>query len=100
MADLIHNSFFMTPQKTKALIGFKKTKSLMEKIIQMVEANEYCIDVMQQNLAAIGLLRSAHEMLMAGHLNSCFRSAFETKNVKKQQQMIEEILKVTKLFNK
>jgi DNA-binding FrmR family transcriptional regulator len=90
----------MTPQKAKALISFKKTKSLMEKIIQMVEADTYCINIMQQNLAAIGLLRSAHEMLMENHLNTCFKSALETKNVKKQKDMTEEILKVTKLFNK
>jgi len=90
----------MTQQKAKALISFKKTKSLMEKIIQMVESDVYCINIMQQNLAAIGLLRSAHEMLMENHLNTCFKSAFETKNVKKQKQMTEEILKVTKLFNK
>jgi DNA-binding FrmR family transcriptional regulator len=90
----------MTPQKTKALIGFKKTKGLLEKIIRMIETDEYCINIMQQNLAAIGLLRSAHEMLMTGHLNSCFKSAFETKNIKKQQMMTNEILKVTKLFNK
>lgn len=90
----------MAPQKVKALISFKKTKSLMERIIQMVETDEYCINVMQQNLAAIGLLRSAHEMLMEGHLNSCFKMAFSTKNTSKQKQMADEILKVTKLFNK
>ena len=90
----------MTPQKAKALINFKKTKSLMEKIIKMTETDEYCINIMQQNLAAIGLLRSAHEMLVENHLNTCFKSAFATKNVKKQNQMTEEILKVTKLFNK
>lgn len=72
----------------------------MEKIIEMTESGEYCVNIMQQNLAAIGLLRSAHEMLMTGHLNSCFKSAFETKNEKKQQEMIDEILKVTKLYNK
>ncbi len=72
----------------------------MEKIIAMVEADEYCINVMQQNLAAIGLLRSAHEMLMEGHLNSCFKMAMATKNEKKKQEMTDEILKVTKLFNK
>ena len=90
----------MTPQKAKALINFKKTRSLMEKIIEMVENDAYCINIMQQNLAAIGLLRSAHEMIMENHLNTCFKSAFETKNLKKQQQMTEEILKITKLFNK
>ena len=90
----------MTPQKAKALISFKKVRSLTGKIIEMLEADEYCINIMQQNLAASGLLRSANEMLMEGHLNTCFKSAFETKNTKKQKQMTDEILKVTKLFNK
>ena len=66
----------------------------------MVEANEYCIDIMQQNLAVIGLLKSAHQMLMENHLNTCFKTAMATKNEKRQKEMVEEILKVTKLFNK
>jgi len=90
----------MTEQKKKALIAIKKANSLTNKIIEMIESGEYCIDIMQQNLAAIGLLRSAHESMMGNHLNSCFKSAMQTTNTKKQQQMTEEILKVTKLFNK
>jgi DNA-binding FrmR family transcriptional regulator len=45
-------------QKTKKLIAIKKTRSLIDKIAQMVEKDEYCIDIMQQNLAAIGLMRN------------------------------------------
>lgn len=86
--------------KEKALINFKKAHSLLAKMIEMIEKNEYCIDIMQQNLAAIGLLRSAHEMLMENHLNSCFKNAMASKNEKKKQEMTNEILKVTKLFNK
>ena len=66
----------------------------------MVETNEYCIDIMQQNLAVIGLLKSAHQMLMENHLNTCFKTAMATKNEKREQEMVQEILKVTKLFNK
>ncbi len=90
----------MITQKEKTLINFKKAQSLTSRIIEMVEANKYCIDVMQQNLAVIGLLKSAHQMLMEGHLNSCFKKAIETKNRKRKREMIKEILKVTKLFNK
>jgi len=86
--------------KEKALIGFKKAHSLLGKIIGMTENGEYCIDIMQQNLAVIGLLRSAHEMLMENHLNSCFKNAMASTNEKKKQEMTSEILKVTKLFNK
>jgi len=84
----------------KTLINFKKAHSLIGKIIKMEESNEYCIDIMQQNLAAVGLLKSAHQMLMKGHLNTCFRKAMATKNEKRKQEMIEEILKVSKLANK
>ena len=87
-------------KKKKILINFKKASSLLSKITAMVEKDHYCIDVMQQNLAVIGLLRSAHEMLMANHLNTCFKSAMATKNEKKKKQMIEEILKVINLYNK
>ncbi len=90
----------MSTQKEKTLINIKKANSLLSKIIEMVKNDEYCINIMQQNLAAIGLLKSAHQTLMEGHLNTCFKSAMETKNEKKKQEMIEEILRVIKLFNK
>ena len=90
----------MTTQKENTLINFKKAQSLISKIIKMVEADEYCIDIMQQNSAVIGLLKSAHQMLMENHLNTCFKRAMETKNEKRKQEMTKEILKVTKLFNK
>jgi len=90
----------MINKKEAVLINFKKAQSLISKIIKMVKSNEYCIYIMQQNLAVIGLLKSAHQMLMENHLKSCFKKAMATKNEKKKQEMIQEILKVTKLFNK
>ncbi|TSC93809.1 MAG: hypothetical protein CEN91_105 [Candidatus Berkelbacteria bacterium Licking1014_85] len=87
-------------QNTKLLINFKKAQSHVGKIINMIESKEYCINIMQQNLAVIGLLKSAHEQLMENHLNSCFKSAIVSKNFKRQQEMIDEILKVTKIYNK
>lgn len=88
-----------TPKET-SLVNFKKAHSHIAKIIKMIEKKEYCIDIMQQNLAVIGLLKSAHQMLMEGHLNSCFMNAMETNNKKRKQAMIGEILKVSKMANK
>jgi len=84
----------------KTIINFKKARSHIDKIIKMIESNEYCIDIMQQNLAVIGLLKSAHQMLMEGHLNSCFKNAMKTNNDDRKQEMIQEILRVIKLSNK
>ena len=90
----------MDKNSQKTLINFKKARSHIDKIIKMVEDGEYCIDIMQQNLAVIGLLKSAHQMLMEGHLNTCFKNAMKTNNETKKQKMIAEILKVSKLVNK
>lgn len=90
----------MTEQKQKTLISYKKAQSLLKKIITMVEEDRYCVDIMQQNLAVIGLLKSAHQLLLEGHLGSCFKSALDTNSPGKKQQMVEEILTVTKLANK
>jgi DNA-binding FrmR family transcriptional regulator len=87
-------------KKKKVITGFKKASSLLAKITAMVEKDCYCIDVMQQNLAVIGLLRSAHETLMENHLCTCFKSAMASKNEARKKKMTEEILKVTSLYNK
>ncbi len=87
-------------KKQLSLVNFKKAHSHLANIIQMVESNEYCINIMQQNLAVIGLLKSAHAMLMENHLKGCFSEAMQTSSNTKKESMAQEILKVTKLFNK
>lgn len=84
----------------KISIAFKKAHSQLSNIIKMIEDDKYCIDIMQQNLAVIGLLKSAHQQLMEGHLNACLKNAMATNNEKKKQEMVQEVLQVTKLYNK
>jgi len=84
----------------KTLLNFKKAKSHLEKVIKMTQDGEYCVDIMQQNLAVIGLLKSAHQMLLEGHLNTCFKNAMNSNNEKRKKEMITEILKVTRIANK
>ena len=82
------------------IINFKKAHSHLGKIIKMIENGEYCIDIMQQNLAVIGLLKSAHQMLMENHLKTCFSEAIKSGDEKRKEEMTKEILRVTKLLNK
>lgn len=90
----------MDKKNEQTLINFKKARSHIDKIVKMIEEGEYCIHTMQQNLAVIGLLKSAHQMLMEGHLNTCFKNAMKTNNEARKQEMIEEILRVSKIANK
>lgn len=90
----------MKNQTDQLITNFKKAEGSIGKIVQMLEEGRYCVDVMQQNLAVIGLLKSAHRMLMERHLNTCFKSASESKDRKKQKDMALEIMKVTQMFTK
>lgn len=87
-------------QKQKALINTKKAASLLNKIQTMIESDTYCVDIIQQNLAVIGLLKSMNQLLLEGHLNSCFINSLTSSNKKKQEQAIKELLQITKLSNK
>lgn len=82
------------------MTALKKAHTHLGKVIRMVEKDEYCINIIQQNLAVLGLLRSAHQTLLENHLNLCLREAVEAGTAARKQAMIGEILQVTKLANK
>ena len=90
----------MNEDNKKIIISFKKAKSSLERIIDMTEKGRYCIDIMQQNLAIIGLLKSAHHQLLDRHLNTCFKNAMASKDETVKKRMIKEITQVNKIANK
>ena len=47
----------MKQTSQKNIIALKKAKSLLDKIIAMIDKDNYCIDIVQQNLAVMGLLK-------------------------------------------
>lgn len=87
----------MTPEDKKIITALKKASTLSLRVAKMVEEKGYCIDIMQQNLAVIGLLKSANNKLMERHLQSCFANVMKGTNEKMKKAMIEELLKIEKL---
>ena len=86
--------------KQEIIIALKKAKSSLETIIKNLEEGGYCIDIMQQNLSVIGLLKSAHEKLMENHLHTCFMHGMNSKNENRKKAMVDEIIKVTNMGNR
>ncbi len=80
----------------KQLIALKKARTLLDKIITMTEKKEYCIDIIQQNLAVIWLLKSVNLQLLEWHLSCCFVDVVKSNNKKKQKDMIDEVLTIVK----
>jgi DNA-binding FrmR family transcriptional regulator len=81
------------------IIALKKAHSHLARVIQMVEDKEYCVDILQQNLAVIGLLKAANNRLFERHLNSCFANAMKGTDEKRKKEMISELLSINKFLN-
>lgn len=80
----------------QVLINLKKARTSLDKIITMIEEDKYCIDVIQQNLAVMWLLKSANLQLLEWHLNCCFVDAAKSNNEARLHEMVWEILQVVK----
>jgi len=87
----------MAHNTTKVMIAMKKAKTSLEKIMKMIENDRYCIDVIQQNLAVIGLLKSANMALLEGHVDHCVKNACTSGNKKDIEEKMEELIRVLKI---
>lgn len=82
-----------TPDKSKALKLARQARGMLEKVIEMIEEDAYCPEIIQQLDASIGFARSTRRELLAGHLDSC---AFERLKENKKEA-IAELLKIYNL---
>ncbi|QQR83469.1 metal-sensitive transcriptional regulator [Candidatus Peregrinibacteria bacterium] len=80
--------------KDKTLLQLKKAQGMLKKVISMAEEDAYCIDVLQQSLATVGLVKGANKLILENHLNACFKEGMKTANDLKQQELIRELLHV------
>ena len=69
----------------------KIARGHLDKVIKMVEANEYCIDVLHQSQAVQKALKETDNLMLENHLKTCAVEAF---NEGRQIEAVEEILKV------
>lgn len=83
----------------KIIVALKKAQSHLSNVVAMVEKQKYCIDILQQNLAVMGLLKSANNKILERHLNSCFASAMAGGSAKKKRKMIDEVIRINKNIN-
>ena len=69
------------------------TNGHLRKIVDMVEDDRYCIDVLQQTEAIKGSLKKIEEMILDSHLHTCVVPSFKSD---KSEKPIMELLEVFK----
>ena len=71
----------------------KTARGQLDGILKMVEENQYCIDVLNQMLAAEAVLRRADREVLRAHMEGCVAEAFERADEGEREQKIDEIIK-------
>ena len=77
----------------RILHRLKIAKGHLEKVIKMVEGDEYCIDVMHQIQAVESGLKETGNVVLEYHLKSCVADAISKG---KKDEAIAEVMEVFK----
>lgn len=80
------------PGHPEAVLRLKRASGHLNKVIEMIELNKPCPDILQQLTAVISALSSCRIHLLQDHLHSCIKPAIRPGNHK----LIEEIETVIK----
>ena len=83
----------MQVPKTNILHRLKIAKGHLEKVIKMVEEDEYCIDIVHQLLAIQSALKNVDEIVLENHLKSCVADSIKRGE---SEEAIKEVMEVLK----
>ncbi len=77
----------------RILHRLKIAQGHLKKVLAMVEAGDYCIDVLTQSQAVESAIRETNALILENHLKTCV-----VDNIKKgeTEDTVEEIMKVFK----
>lgn len=87
----------MDKEKAKALTAARKAQTHLGKVIDMLEQDQYCIDVLQQSLAVQGLWKGVIRRVFANHMRTCFSDAMCHGKGKNQDRAVAEVIRVMEL---
>ncbi len=91
----------MDTQRKKVITALKKARSSIDRIIETIECADtknVCFDVMQQNLAVIGLLKSANVTMLEKHLDQHIHNAHSLSQKEKQKMHVlrNQVVRIVK----
>ena len=75
----------------RTLHRLKITKGHLEKVVKMVENQDYCIDIIHQSQAIQNALKEIDNLILENHLKTC---ALEHITEGHKDAAIEEVMKI------
>ena len=82
----------MKADHAKAKRQLSIAKGQLEGIMRMVDEDAYCIDVSNQILATIALLKKLNVTILSAHLEACVASSKSEAEIKEKVKELEQTL--------
>ena len=90
----------MQADKDKTIRKLKTVGGQIDGLIKMVENDRYCIDVSNQLMASISILKNINKEVLHAHLKHCLYNSVNNKDSDDLKNKIEEIEKIIDKLNK
>lgn len=86
----------MLENKTEVIKLLNTAKGQIDGIIKMINDNKYCIDVSNQILASIAILKKVNVEILDNHLHHCVLNATGQTKLERVEEISQLIKKVMK----
>ncbi len=83
-------------QQERILHRLKITKGHLQKVMQMIENGDYCIDILHQSQAIQKALKEVDNLVLENHLLTCTSDAIKNG---KSEKAIQEIMNIMRKKN-
>ncbi|QNO15333.1 metal-sensing transcriptional repressor [Alkalicella caledoniensis] len=84
-------------EKEKVTRLLKTARGQLDGLLKMVEDDRYCIDISNQLMATMAILRNVNREVLHSHLGNCVEAAFEKGD---SHVKIQEIMQVMDKLSK
>ena len=90
----------MHADKAKTIRKLKTVGGQIDGLIKMVEDDRYCIDISNQLMASISILKNVNKDVLRVHLEHCVYDAISNEDKEDGLKKIEEIEAIIDKLNK
>jgi CsoR family transcriptional regulator, copper-sensing transcriptional repressor len=80
--------------KQQLLSRLKTIEGHVRGVQRMVDADTYCIDLLQQTRAIQQALARLDSLILAEHLRGCVTTAIQSDSISERERVVNELLQV------
>lgn len=84
----------MKADRETTLKKLKTVRGQIAGLIKMVEDDRYCVDISNQLMASIGILKNINRDVLDAHLKHCVSEAFAFGEQVDREEKVEEIISI------